>query len=86
VREFEERINEVIEKKERYFHLNEKSIYELKQTHKEIVESPHYTYLIFSCEGYNTYGLYKLPHTILVLSFYIQDLEGYSSVSKYLSR
>ena len=54
-----------------------------KKCYEIILDTSLATYMIFSCEGYNTYALYKsVSSKIYVISNYMQTPEEYCPANK----
>jgi hypothetical protein len=67
-----------VENKPSHAYISLKSIAELHNAYKKILNEPNNTYNIFASESYYTYGLYKNEFgKIYVLTFYFQEIDEY---------
>ncbi len=67
-----------VENKPSHAYISLKSIAELKNAYKNVLNEPNNTYNIFASESYYTYGLYKNEcGKIYILTFYIQEIDEY---------
>jgi hypothetical protein len=67
-----------VENEPSHAYISLKSIAELQNAYKIILNEPNNTYNIFATESYYTYGLYKNEYgKIYVLTFYIQEIDEY---------
>jgi hypothetical protein len=62
------------------------TIYKGKKHYAEILDKSIATYMIFSCEGFTTYALYKsVSGKVYVFSTYMQTLNDYCSSDIFLN-
>jgi hypothetical protein len=56
------------------------TMYKGKKNYAQILDKSIATYMIFSCEGYNTYAFYKsVSGKVYIFSIYMQTPEDYCS-------
>ena len=61
-----------------YLSMSYNSMHKGKKCYETILDKSTATYMIFSCEGYNTYALYKsVSSKIYIISNYMQTPEEY---------
>jgi len=62
------------------------TIYKGKKHYAEILDKSIATYMIFSCEGYTSYALYKsVSGKVYIFSIYMQTPEDYCSTDVLLN-